>query len=294
MQRIEHRVCFGGWQGVYEHTSVTLGCTMRFAIYLPPQAEHGPVPVLYWLSGLTCNEQNFITKAGAQRYAAEHGIAIVCPDTSPRGDDVADAEGYDLGKGAGFYVNATQAPWAAHYRMHDYVVDELPALVEANFPVTASRAISGHSMGGHGALVLALRNPGRYRSVSAFSPIVAPSQVPWGEKALTAYLGDDREAWKAWDACELVKQASGKLPLLVDQGGGDEFLDGQLRPQLLQAAAIAAGHPLQLRMRPGYDHSYYFIASFIGEHIVHHAAALHGEATTHAGGAHEHREGCGH
>ena len=275
MQRIEHRACFGGWQDVYEHASATLGCTMRFAIYLPPQAADGPVPVLYWLSGLTCNEQNFITKAGAQRYAAEHGIAIVCPDTSPRGDDVADAEGYDLGKGAGFYVNATQAPWAAHYRMHDYVVDELPALVEAHFPVTTSRAISGHSMGGHGALVLALRNTGRYRSVSAFSPIVAPSKVPWGEKALTAYLGDDREAWKAWDACDLVKRASGKLPLLVDQGGDDEFLDGQLRPQLLQAAAEAAGHPLQLRIRPGYDHSYYFIASFIGEHIAHHAAALH-------------------
>ena len=292
MQRIEHRACFGGWQDVYEHASATLGCTMRFAIYLPPQAQHGPVPVLYWLSGLTCNEQNFITKSGAQRYAAEHGIAIVCPDTSPRGDGVADAEGYDLGKGAGFYVNATQAPWASHYRMHDYVVDELPALVEAHFPVTASRAISGHSMGGHGALVLALRNPGRYRSVSAFSPIVAPSKVPWGEKALTAYLGEDRAKWNAWDACELVKQASDKLPLLVDQGGDDEFLDGQLRPQLLQAAAVAAGHPLQLRMRPGYDHSYYFIASFIGEHIAHHAAALHGEATTHVGVAHTHHDGC--
>ena len=278
MQRLEHRACFGGWQDVYEHASSTLGCTIRFAIYLPPQAADGPVPVLYWLSGLTCNEQNFITKAGAQHYAAEHGIAIVCPDTSPRGDDVADAEGYDLGKGAGFYVNATQAPWAAHYRMHDYVVEELPALVEAHFPVTTSRAISGHSMGGHGALVLALRNTGRYRSVSAFSPIVAPSKVPWGEKALTAYLGDDREAWKAWDACDLVKRASGKLPLLVDQGGDDEFLDSQLRPQLLQAAAVAAGHPLQLRMRPGYDHSYYFIASFIGEHIAHHAAALRGGA----------------
>ena len=274
MQRLEHRACFGGWQDVYEHASVTLGCTMRFAIYLPPQAAEGLVPVLYWLSGLTCNEQNFITKAGAQRYAAEHGIAIVCPDTSPRGDDVADAEGFDLGKGAGFYVNATQAPWSAHYRMHDYVVDELPALVEANFPVTTARAISGHSMGGHGALVLALRNPGRYRSVSAFSPIVAPCRVPWGQKALTAYLGEDSAAWKAWDACELVKVATDKLPLLVDQGGGDEFLDDQLRPQLLQAAAVAAGHPLQLRMRPGYDHSYYFIATFIGEHVAHHAAAL--------------------
>jgi S-formylglutathione hydrolase len=232
------------------------------------------VPVLYWLSGLTCNEQNFITKAGAQRYAAEHGVAIVAPDTSPRGDDVADAEGYDLGKGAGFYVDATQAPWSAHYRMHDYVANELPALVEARFPTTGARAISGHSMGGHGALTIALRNPGRYRSVSAFAPIVAPTRVPWGEKALSAYLGDDREAWKAWDATELLKTAQERLPLLVDQGEADEFLDSQLRPRLLAEAAQAAGYPLTLRMQPGYDHSYYFIASFIGEHVAHHAAAL--------------------
>ena len=276
LERVEHRACFGGWQDVYRHRSSVLDCDMNFAIYLPPQAGDGPVPVLYWLSGLTCSEQNFITKAGAQRYAAEHGIAIVCPDTSPRGDDVADAEGYDLGKGAGFYVDATEAPWSAHYRMHSYVVDELPALIEANFPVTDARAISGHSMGGHGALVVALRNPGRYRSVSAFSPIVGPSQVPWGQKALAAYLGEDREAWTQYDASELVKVATEKLPLLVDQGDADEFLDGQLRPQLLQAAAEAAGHPLTLRMQPGYDHSYYFIASFIGEHIAHHAAALRG------------------
>ncbi len=274
LERVEHRACFGGWQDVYRHRSSVLDCDMNFAIYLPPQAESGPVPVLYWLSGLTCSEQNFITKAGAQRYAAEHGIAIVCPDTSPRGDEVADAEGYDLGKGAGFYVNATQAPWAAHYRMYDYVVDELPALVEANFPVTSARAISGHSMGGHGALVVALRNPGRYRSVSAFSPIVAPSRVPWGQKALAAYLGDDREAWKAYDACELVATAGEQLPLLIDQGGADEFLDGQLKPWLLKEAADAAGHPVYLRMQPGYDHSYYFIASFIGDHIAHHAKAL--------------------
>jgi S-formylglutathione hydrolase len=274
MLRIERHACFGGWQHVHEHASATLGCTMRFALYLPPQAAHGPVPALYWLSGLTCNEQNFITKAGAQRYAAEHGIAIVCPDTSPRGDEVADADGYDLGKGAGFYVNATQAPWAAHYRMHDYVVDELPALVEANFPLTAARAISGHSMGGHGALVLALRNPGRYRSVSAFAPIVAPAQVPWGRKAFGAYLGEDREAWTAWDACELVTSGAAKLPLLVDQGDADEFLHAQLQPGRLQAACAAAGHPLTLRMQRGHDHSYYFIASFIGEHLAHHAAAL--------------------
>jgi S-formylglutathione hydrolase len=274
MQRLEHHACFGGWQDVYEHASSTLGCTMRFAIYLPPQAEHGRVPVLYWLSGLTCTEQNFITKAGAQRYAAEHGIAIVCPDTSPRGDGVADADGYDLGKGAGFYVNATQAPWSRHYRMYDYIVDELPALIEANFPVTDSRAISGHSMGGHGALVLALRNPGRYRSVSAFSPIVAPSQVPWGQKAFAAYLGDDRAAWQSYDATALVASATERLPLLVDQGEADEFLQAQLKPELLQAACEAAGHPLELRLQPHHDHSYYFIASFIGEHIAHHARAM--------------------
>ena len=276
IERIEHRACFGGWQDVYEHASSTLGCTMRFAVYLPPQATESDakLPVLYWLSGLTCTEQNFITKAGAQRYAAEHGVILVAPDTSPRGDEVADAEGYDLGKGAGFYVNATQAPWSAHYRMYDYVVTELPALVEANFPVTEARAISGHSMGGHGALVIALKNPGRYRSVSAFSPIVAPSQVPWGEKAFTAYLGEDRAAWKAYDATALVAAASERLPLLVDQGDADEFLGNQLKPELLQAACADAGHPLQLRLQPGYDHSYYFIESFIGEHIAHHAAAL--------------------
>ena len=266
---------------MWSHASDTLGCEMKFGIYLPPQAADGPVPVLYWLSGLTCTEQNFITKAGAQAHAAEHGIAIVAPDTSPRGDDVPDADGYDLGKGAGFYVDATQEPWAAHYRMYDYVVNELPALVERHFPVTDARAISGHSMGGHGALTIALKNPGRYRSVSAFAPIVAPSQVPWGEKAFTAYLGKDRAAWKAHDAVELVKQArsgqaTGRLPLLVDQGDADEFLDGQLKPQLLQAACEAAGHPLTLRMQPGYDHSYYFMASFMGDHVAHHARALKG------------------
>ena len=274
MERIEHRASFGGWQDVYRHRSAVLGCDMTFALYLPPQAQGGPVPVLYWLSGLTCTEQNFITKAGAQRYAAEHGIAIVCPDTSPRGEDVADADGYDLGKGAGFYVNATQAPWAAHYRMFDYVADELPALIEAHFPVTAARAISGHSMGGHGALVVAFSRPGRYRSVSVFSPIVAPSQVPWGEKAFAAYLGDDHESWQRFDACALVASASEKLPVLIDQGQADEFLDTQLRPWLLKEAADAVGYPVYLRMQPGFDHSYYFIASFIGEHIAHHAVAL--------------------
>lgn len=273
-ERIEHRACFGGWQDVYRHRSEVLGCDMTVGVYLPPQVEQGPCPVLYWLSGLTCTEQNFITKAGAQRYAAEHGIILVAPDTSPRGEDVADAEGYDLGKGAGFYVNATQVPWASHYRMYDYIVDELPAWVEADPMASDRRAISGHSMGGHGALTIALKNPGRYRSVSAFSPIVAPTQVPWGQKAFAAYLGDDREAWKAWDTVELIRQAREPLPLLVDQGDADEFLQGQLKPELLQAAAAEAGHPLTLRLQPGYDHSYYFIASFIGDHIAHHAAAL--------------------
>ena len=274
MQRIEHRACFGGWQDVYRHRSEVLGCDMNVGVYFPPQSANGPCPVLYWLSGLTCTEQNFITKAGVQRHAAEHGIIIVAPDTSPRGDDVANAEGYDLGQGAGFYVNATALPWARHYRMYDYIVEELPAWVESDPAASNRRAISGHSMGGHGALVIALRNPGRYRSVSAFSPIVAPTQVPWGEKAFAAYLGPDRDAWKQYDATELVKTASEKLPLLIDQGQADEFLDGQLKPWLLKDAADAAGHPVVLRMQPGYDHSYYFIASFIGEHIAHHAAAL--------------------
>ncbi|MDI1252716.1 S-formylglutathione hydrolase [Thermomonas sp.] len=274
MQKIESHASFGGEQQVWQHHSQALDCDIRVAIYLPPQAQDGPVPVLYWLSGLTCTEQNFITKSGAQRYAAEHGIAIVCPDSSPRGDDVADADSYDLGKGAGFYVNATQAPWAAHYRMYDYVVGELPALIEAHFPVTHARAISGHSMGGHGALVIALRNPGRYRSVSAFAPIVAPSQVPWGEKALGAYLGEDHAAWKDYDAVALIPDATERLPLLIDQGSADEFLASQLRPELLDVACRTHGHPLILRMQPGHDHSYYFIASFIGDHIAHHAEAM--------------------
>ncbi len=280
MQRTEHRASFGGWQDVYRHTSSTLGCEMNFAVYLPPQAAQRRCPVLYWLSGLTCTEQNFITKAGAQRYAAEHGVVVVAPDTSPRGEGVADDPAYDLGQGAGFYVNAERAPWVRHYRMYDYVVHELPALVEAQLPVTAARAISGHSMGGHGALVIALRNPGRYRSVSAFSHIVAPTQVPWGEKAFSAYLGEDRTQWRRWDAVELLTEAGQHntaahgLPLLIDQGDADEFLQTQLRPECLQHAAEAAGHPLRLRLQPGYDHSYYFIASFIGEHMAHHAAAL--------------------
>ena len=274
MERVEKHACSGGAQEVWQHDSEALGCAMRFGIYLPPQVTEGPCPVLYWLSGLTCDEQNFITKAGAQRFAAEHGIVLVAPDTSPRGDDVADDEAYDLGQGAGFYLNAACQPWARHYRMYDYVVEELPALVESRFPVDARRALSGHSMGGHGALVIALRNPGRYRSVSAFSPIVAPSRVPWGEKAFGAYLGDDRDTWKAWDACELVAGAAERLPLLVEQGQADGFLEEQLQTHRLADACKKADHPCEIRMRAGYDHSYYFIASFIGEHIAHHARAL--------------------
>lgn len=275
MERIEQHACFGGRQEVWRHRSDSLDCEMKVAVYLPPAALRGEsCPVLYWLSGLTCTEQNFITKAGAQQHAAEHGLILVAPDTSPRGDGVANDEAYDLGQGAGFYVNATQQPWAAHYRMQDYVAEELPALIERHFPATGARGISGHSMGGHGALVTALRHPGRYRSVSAFSPIVAPSQAPWGQKALTAYLGADQATWHEWDAVRLIATAAERLPLLVDQGQDDEFLAGQLRPELLQAACQQAGHPLQLRLREGYDHSYYFIASFIGEHVAHHAKAL--------------------
>ncbi len=277
MERIEQHASSGGRQEVWRHASRSTGTDMRLGIYLPPAALAGRrCPVLYWLSGLTCSEQNFITKAGAQAFAAEHQLIVVAPDTSPRGEGVADDDAYDLGQGAGFYLNATQAPWAPHFRMEDYVVHELPALVEQHFAASAARGISGHSMGGHGALTLALRHPGRYRSVSAFSPIVAPSQVPWGQKAFAAYLGDDRAAWLAHDAVALIAGAAERLPLLVEQGEADEFLATQLRPELLQAACAAAGHPLTLRLRPGYDHSSYFVASFIGEHLAHHAAALHG------------------
>ena len=278
-EQIGSNKSFDGQQLRYRHRSDVLNCDMTFSIYLPPAAESTRVPVLYWLSGLTCTDENFVTKAGVQRYASELGVAVVAPDTSPRGEGVPDdPEGdWDFGLGAGFYVNATQEPWNEHYRMYDYIVDELPAWVEADDAASDVRAISGHSMGGHGALTIALKNPGRYRSVSAFSPIVAPTQVPWGEKAFSAYLGDDREAWKQYDTVELVKQgAAEQLPLLIDQGGDDEFLEGQLKPELLRAAAEAAGHPLELRMQPGYDHSYYFISSFIGDHIAHHAAALRG------------------
>ena len=275
MNRIEHHASFGGRQEVWQHASRSTGTDMKLGVYLPPAALAGEkCPVLYWLSGLTCTEQNFITKAGAQQFAAQHGLIVVAPDTSPRGEGVANDAAYDLGQGAGFYLNATEEPWAPHFRMEDYVVDELPALIEQHFPASAARGIFGHSMGGHGALTLALRHPGKYRSVSAFSPIVAPSQVPWGQKALKAYLGDDLAAWQAHDAVALIASVTERLPLLVDQGDADEFLAEHLKPELLQAACDKAGHPLTLRMQPGYDHSYYFIASFMGDHVAHHAKAL--------------------
>jgi S-formylglutathione hydrolase len=273
MQRLESHASFGGLQETWSHAADTTACEMRFGVYLPPQASRGPCPVLYFLSGLTCTEQNFIIKAGAQRYAAEHGVILVAPDTSPRGPDVPDAEGDDIGLSAGFYVNATQAPWSAQYRMHDYVVHELPALIERHFPVTEARSITGHSMGGHGALICALRNPGRYRSVSALAPICSAPHG-WGRKAFHAYLGDDPEAWREWDACDLLRETGTRLSLRVDQGDADPFLIDRLQPDLLRAACAEGGHALDLRMRPGYDHGFFFVASFIGEHIALHSAAL--------------------
>ncbi len=276
VEKIAESRCFGGLQQRYKHRSGALDCEMNFSLYLPPEAEGEPVPVLYWLSGLTCSDENFVTKAGAQRYAAAHRVAIVAPDTSPRGEGVPDdSEGaWDFGLAAGFYVNATQAPWSAHYRMYDYIVEELPGLL-GGLPLDTQRAsIFGHSMGGHGALVIALRNPGKYRSVSAFAPICSPTRCPWGEKAFSNYLGDDRAEWAAYDASLLVAGAGEKLPMLVDQGEADSFLAGQLKPELLREAAQAADYPLTLRTQPGYDHSYYFIATYIGEHIAFHARNL--------------------
>ena len=276
MQRIERIKEFGGWLERWQHASASCNCEMTFSVYLPPQTASEKLPVVYWLSGLTCTDDNVRVKAGAQRYCAELGLILVMPDTSPRGEAVPDVpERYDLGKGAGFYVNATQAPWATHYRMYDYVTQELPALIEANFPVIPGRAsISGHSMGGHGALICALKNPGRYRSVSAFAPICNPVVAPWGRGCFTAYLGDDRKAWDAYDATRLVEAGASLPPALIDHGTGDEFLAEQLYPQNLQAACAAHGQPLTLRMQPDYDHSYHFIASFIGEHLAFHARAL--------------------
>ena len=276
MKKIESIKEFGGWLNRYEHQSTSCNCTMTFSVYLPPQAATEKVPAVYWLSGLTCTDDHVRIKAGAQRYAAELGLALIMPDTSPRGDDVPDApDRYDLGKGAGFYVNATQAPWSAHYRMYDYVTAELPALIEANLPVLPGiKSITGHSMGGHGALICALKEKGAYRSVSAFAPICHPVKSPWGKGCFSAYLGDDQEQWKAYDATELVNAGHTAIPVLIDQGTDDEFLTEQLFPQDLQAAYAKQGGSITLRMQEGYDHSYHFIATFIGEHLAYHAKAL--------------------
>lgn len=276
MEMLEEHRCFEGWQQRWRHDSSTLNCPMTFSIFLPPPRDHTPPPVLYWLSGLTCNDENFTTKAGAQRVAAELGIVLVMPDTSPRGEQVANDDGYDLGQGAGFYLNATQPPWATHYQMYDYLRDELPALIQSQFNVSDRCAISGHSMGGHGALIMALKNPGKYTSVSAFAPIVNPCSVPWGIKAFSTYLGEDKNAWLEWDSCALMyaSNAQDAIPTLIDQGDNDQFLADQLQPAVLAEAARQKAYSMTLRIQPGYDHSYYFIASFIEDHLRFHAQYL--------------------
>ena len=270
-----HR-CFGGVQGFYQHASSSIGLPMKFGVFVPPQAEKGPVPVLFFLAGLTCNEETFAIKAGAQRVAAELGLMLVTPDTSPRdtGIDGASAA-WDFGHGAGFYLDATEAPWSRHFRMESWITQELHALIPRHFPAHADRVgVLGHSMGGHGALTLALRHPGLYRSVSALAPIAAPSRCPWGEKAFTGYLGADRRAWDAHDATALVSAGHTAPPLLIDQGMADKFLAEQLHPHLFEAACVQAGQPLTLRRHDGYDHGYWFIASFIEDHLRHHAQTL--------------------
>jgi S-formylglutathione hydrolase len=282
LELLSSHACHGGEQRFYRHASRTIGLPMRFSVYLPPQAlqADAKVPALFYLAGLTCTEETFAIKAGAQRFAAKHGIALISPDTSPRGANLpGETDAWDFGAGAGFYVDATREPWARHYRMYSYVRDELHDTVLENLPVDGGRlGIFGHSMGGHGALMLALRNPDIYRSVSAFAPIAAPMRCPWGEKAFSGYLGDDREAWKQYDASELVAHAARKFPegILVDQGLADQFLAEQLNPDVFEAACEAAGQPLTLRRHAGYDHGYYFITTFIEDHVAHHARVLLG------------------
>jgi len=281
LELIAQNKSFGGWHKQYSHIATSTQCKMRFAIFLPPQAAGKKVPVLYWLSGLTCTDENFMQKAGAQRLAAELGMAIVAADTSPRGEEgkdingnvIANDDNYDLGQGAGFYLNATQTPWASHYKMYDYIVNELPELIEANFPVTAEKAISGHSMGGHGALTIGLKNPQAYSSVSAFSPIVNPVDCPWGKKAFTAYLGNDEANWQQYDSCVLMAQVDveNTPDILIDQGLADSFFEEQLKTENLKKVSDANGYPVTFRMQEGYDHSYYFIASFIEDHLKFHA-----------------------
>lgn len=275
LETIKTHVVHGGTLRYLKHDSATTGTPMTLSVFVPP--GEGPFPVLIWLSGLTCTEDNFTTKAGAYQAAAEHGVIIVAPDTSPRGDGVADDPAYDLGQGAGFYVDATQAPWAPNFRMESYVTDELIDLIDREFPTTKTRSISGHSMGGHGALTLALNHPDLFRSVSAFAPIASPARCAWGEKAFTAYLGDDHAAWDRHDAAKLIEAAAARGvydDILIDQGDADGFLADQLKPELLTAAAKASGQKLTLRMQPGYDHSYFFMASFIADHVAFHAARL--------------------
>jgi S-formylglutathione hydrolase len=277
LKRLSEHACFGGIQGFYEHSSQTTGTTMRFGVYCPPQAKAGAVPVLIYLAGLTCTEETFFIKGGAQRLAAEYGLMLVAPDTSPRGAGIAGEEAdWDFGTGAGFYLDATVEPWSKNYRMYSYVTEELPSLIGNNFPADRQRqGIFGHSMGGHGALTIALKNPPRYASVSAFAPIAAPLQCPWGQKAFAGYLGGDLRAARSYDATALLEDGA-RFPsmILVDQGEADQFLKQQLKPELLEAACRKAGQPLSLRMRPGYDHSYYFVSTFMGDHLAHHAAAL--------------------
>lgn len=276
MDTLSEQRCFGGVQGIYSHASRETGTPMRFSVFAPPAAGEGTVPVLWYLSGLTCTEENFTVKAGAQRYAAEHGIMLVAPDTSPRGAGIdGEDDDYDFGTGAGFYVDATEPPWDGNYRMYSYVTRELPELVFARFPGDRDRqGITGHSMGGHGALTIGLRNPDTYGSISAFSPICAPMQCPWGRRALGGYLGEDRDAWKVHDATELIRAGALVREILVDQGDADEFLGEQLKPELLVAVCGEMGQPVNFRMQPGYDHSYHFVASFIGDHVRFHAERL--------------------
>lgn len=275
VNEVSRNKVFGGWHIQYSHQSNVLKCEMRFAVFIPHNAtQTNPVPAIYWLSGLTCSDENFMQKAGAFRKASELGIAIVAPDTSPRGELVADSEDYDLGQGAGFYVNATEKPWAANYRMYDYIVQELPDIVESGFAISSVKSIAGHSMGGHGAITIGLKNSGNYRSISAFSPICNPINVPWGQKAFNAYLGEKNDSWLEYDSVELLKKSRSSLPILVDQGDLDCFLTEQLKPDALIEAANLHQSPVQVRIQNGYDHSYYFISSYIDEHIQFHAKYL--------------------
>ena len=279
LETLSEHASYGGRTGFYRHASLVNACDMQFAVYVPPQAESGRVPVVTYLAGLTCTEETFMIKAGAQRVAAALGIMLVAPDTSPRGDDVPDDPdgAWDFGIGAGFYLNATESPWRRHYHMYDYVTDELPAIIAEAFPADPDRqGITGHSMGGHGALTIGLKNPGRYRSISAFAPICSPVNCPWGQKAFQHYLGEDRDLWRHYDATELVRglDAPPRHPILIDQGTADQFLEQELRPELFEAACAERDVGLELRRHDGYDHGYYFIATFIEDHLRHHAAAL--------------------